>query len=118
MYLRSRSELAGLHWLPAGTPPDLVLGQGADLFAFPLGRLLEARRFFTCAVGLDRRISRHDDFWISAYLKLVHNMSIVRVPGMRDHSVDGAGSSVSVSYVKNATRSGATGRIDRRARRK
>ena len=115
MYLRSRDEVSRLSWLSSQTAPDLVLGQGADLFAIPLRQLQEVRSFFDCAVALETRISRHDDFWISAYLKLVHNMEIGQVPA--PHAPDGRFVAVGTSYVKNITW-GAGGRINRRARRK
>jgi hypothetical protein len=75
-----------LGWLPgsqrlalAGRPPDVVLGQGADLFALPLRLLGDALAFFRCASGIDARIAQHDDFWISSFLQLSHNASVTKV---------------------------------------
>ena len=54
--------------------PTLVLGQGADLLAMPLGAARGAPAFFRCAVASNFLISRHDDFWISAFLSLRHDL--------------------------------------------
>ena len=78
-YLGARAMLA---WrsvrLPSDTPPALTLGYGADSFAIPLSSLGFAPHFFSCAVRYDRLISMHDDFWISAFLRLQHNLTVAR----------------------------------------
>ena len=78
-YIGARAMLA---WrsvrLPSDTPPTLTLGMGADTFAIPLRLLGWAPQFFSCAVGYDRLIALHDDFWISAFLRLQHNLTVER----------------------------------------
>ena len=81
-WLQSRLELSwpGLRYLPTGLPPTLIVGQGADLFALPLQRLRSAVTFYRCAIAADARLSRHDDYWVSAFLQLVANTSVLRAP--------------------------------------
>ena len=45
----------------------------------PAGRMGGALEFFRCAVGLSSLLARHDDYWISAYLRLQHNLTVTKV---------------------------------------
>lgn len=68
--------------LPRGLAP-LRLLQGSDLFAMPAADLFAGggiRRFFDCAVALSETYKWHDDFWTSAYLQFVRNLTLVELP--------------------------------------
>ena len=58
--------------------PLLHVGQGADLFALPLGPLLRhsPRAYFEAALEVDDRFRYHDDVWISAFLYDVAAVSV------------------------------------------
>ena len=93
----SRGQADWFSWL-RGVLPTMVMGQGADLFALPVDLIRGAAAFFECAVGRDRLIARHDDFWISAFLKLRHNVSSLRLRGPADEPVQDK------RALRNATR--------------
>ena len=79
-YIGDRTQL---NWrsvrLPATSPAELVIGYGSAMFAIPLSLASGARRFFHCATRLSKLLARHDDFWISSYLKFEHGTSVSRV---------------------------------------
>ena len=60
-----------------------IVGQGADLFAIPLHRLLphNVRGFFELACSVDDRFRYHDDVWLSYFLQDVAGASVCRALG-------------------------------------
>ena len=76
-YIGSRDSLS---WrsvrLPLTTPPALTIGYGSDLFAIPLSLLGDVRGFFECVISYHELLAHHDDYWISAYLQMRHNVSV------------------------------------------
>jgi hypothetical protein len=69
--------------VPALPSTPLRMLQGADMFAMPASQLFAGdgiAHFFECALRQTSAYRWHDDFWISAYLMFVRNVSMVQVP--------------------------------------
>jgi hypothetical protein len=61
---------------------NLTVGQGADLFALPIGPIARAgniRAYFELACEVDASFLYHDDVWLSSYLQDVAGVSVCPV---------------------------------------